>query len=341
MELEIGGLLMARFVGIDVIKQIWETEQPPDFYYTLYVHVPYCYQKCAFCRYHIYNIKNFEQLDTWIDRIKMEIDIYKKILDLRQITFKALSIGGGTPTLLNPDRLEKLYNMLYNSFNIEADMNTIEASPDTLSESKMKALRNLGVNRISIGIETFDSNILKLENRIIHPFPKQVISEARRYFSHVNVDLLYGLKRQTGDTLLEDVNTTAQCGATSITIYSIMERKITYGSKFGDHVRRVLNKANLSGYTLENIGNNDFAFIKEKINRYKFWYELCPYCCTNNIGLGFKANSWNMASEKLYTSTEAPDRFFLQDGIHWAESSFETARFMRKNKELAKKILSF
>jgi len=138
----------------------------------LYLHVPFCIKKCNYCDFNSYSI-NSEDKGKYLENIVKEMNLYRS--DFKDKVFTSVFIGGGTPTILKEDELEYLFNNIYSNFNIHSDAEiSIEANPGTLTKSKLKTLYNIGVNRLSIGLQAYQQSHLDKLGRI-HTFSEGIL----------------------------------------------------------------------------------------------------------------------------------------------------------------------
>jgi len=163
----------------------------------LYIHIPFCKSKCLYCDYpsttnNRIQDKYFENLLKEIDMFNMEFEQNYKI---EKNKISTVFLGGGTPTYVEVKQIDKLFRKL-NNLDIVFDPIevTIESNPETLTEEKLHEYYILGINRLSLGIQTFDNDILKSMNRL---YDNEIIERnyylARRYFSNINFDFILGL----------------------------------------------------------------------------------------------------------------------------------------------------
>ena len=158
----------------------------------IYVHIPFCLSKCAYCGF--YSIPSVKRKVEFLEALKQEIDQRKDYLHSEKI--ETLYFGGGTPSLLNINELETLLALVKNNFQLDPGAEiTLEANPDTLSLEYLQQLRFLGVNRLSIGIQSFFDNDLKyLSRRHNSEHALHCLQWAKQAgFDNLNIDLIYGL----------------------------------------------------------------------------------------------------------------------------------------------------
>lgn len=185
---------------------------------SIYIHIPFCLKKCFYCDFNSYPY--LDMVDDYLDALFFEIRRYK---DLKR-PIKTLYIGGGTPTVLNEKRLYQLIDTLYKNFKIIKDAEfTVEANPETMTKEKIKVLKRTGVNRLSLGLQTYDDELLKVLGRI-HNVKKfeQAFFEAKELgFENINVDLIFGIPGQTKEKFENELKKLIKLEPTHISCYSL------------------------------------------------------------------------------------------------------------------------
>jgi len=160
---------------------------------SLYLHIPFCRKKCNYCDFPSYAGRE-NLIPEYIEALKSELGYYSSIYERPSIT--TVYVGGGTPTLLPEEAISSLFGSIRKDFNVRSDAEvTFEANPGTVTKEKLKALMNAGVNRISLGAQTFTDNLLKKLGRI---HLEHEINEAYEMvrdagFRNVNLDLIFAL----------------------------------------------------------------------------------------------------------------------------------------------------
>ncbi|HUJ69448.1 MAG TPA: radical SAM family heme chaperone HemW [Syntrophorhabdales bacterium] len=160
----------------------------------LYVHVPFCLTKCVYCDF--YSITQTDLIDEWLLAVEQEAALY----GAGEALFNSLYIGGGTPSLLGEERLARLFEALHRHFTFSTDAEiTAEANPDDATRSSLSFMKSLGVNRLSLGIQSFDDRELAfLKRRHDSAQARGSIGAAMDAgFSNIGLDLIYGLPDQT------------------------------------------------------------------------------------------------------------------------------------------------
>ena len=163
----------------------------------IYLHIPFCKKACHYCNFHFSTSMRY--VDHMVNAIRQEIRLRKQDAKL---PVETIYFGGGTPSVLTPQQLKVLLSEVYNQFEIVDNPEiTLEANPDDLSPAYILAIQKLGINRLSIGVQSFLDDELKLMNRA-HNASQAMLSveHAKKEFDNVSIDLLYG----NPNTTLED-----------------------------------------------------------------------------------------------------------------------------------------
>lgn len=196
----------------------------PDVPLGLYVHIPFCRKRCHFCYFRVYTDKNAEDIRGYIDTILQELSRYaaRPVIGGRHPRF--IYFGGGTPSYLSPDQLKFLSDGMKALLPWdEATEITFEAEPGTLTDHKLRAIREMGVTRLSLGIEHFDDHILEINGRAHR---SKEIARAYAYardigFPQINIDLIAGMVEETEEKWQEAVAKAVALQPDSVTIYQM------------------------------------------------------------------------------------------------------------------------
>ena len=184
----------------------------------LYIHIPFCVQKCRYCDFISYCGRE-ELYDNYIEALAAEMKEYKgSVVD-------TIFMGGGTPTALNAVQLDKLCKAINNNFNISADYEfTSEANPGTLDKEKAGVLLDNGVNRISLGVQSFNDYELKKIGRIhdAQTAYKTVELLNNSGFDNISIDLMTALPDQSMDSLMNSLKIAVQLPLKHISAYSLI-----------------------------------------------------------------------------------------------------------------------
>ena len=184
---------------------------------SLYVHIPFCEHICSYCDF-CKMFYNTELCDKYLDVLLKELEdcnINSKL--------KTIYIGGGTPSCLNAYQLERFLFELNRCLDDEYEF-SIEVNPENISEDKIKLLSKYGVNRVSIGVQTFNEKYLSFLNRkhTKEEIIKKINICKEIGFKNINIDLIYGLPNQTIDELNSDIDEFLKLDITHISTYSLI-----------------------------------------------------------------------------------------------------------------------
>ena len=206
----------------------------------LYLHIPFCRRRCKFCYFRVYTDKNARDVERYLAALAGEMAIYSELPVVTGRSLDFVYFGGGTPSFLSARQLRSLVARLEESITWNGAREvTFECEPGTLDEKKLEAIREIGVTRLSLGIENFNDEILE-ENGRAHRSPEVFTSyeEARRLdFEQINVDLIAGMVGETPENWTDCVRKTIELEPGSVTIYqmelpfnTIYSRQVTTGS---------------------------------------------------------------------------------------------------------------
>ena len=200
-------------------------EQPPrDVPLGLYLHIPFCRKRCHFCYFRVYTDKNAREVEQYLDLLAREWDLYAATPAVTGRRFNFVYFGGGTPSFLSTKQLQGLVTRLNaNGAWSGAEEITFECEPGTLTDAKLAVIRDLGVTRLSLGVENFDDRILELNGRA-HRSPEIVraFGAARALgFPQINIDLIAGMLGETDENWRECIERTLALDPDSVTIYQM------------------------------------------------------------------------------------------------------------------------
>ncbi|MFH1826113.1 MAG: radical SAM family heme chaperone HemW [bacterium] len=189
---------------------------------SLYIHIPFCKQKCNYCDFVSYAGKE-ELIDEYVNKIIEQI--HHLTFEIGHLSLRTVFFGGGTPTLLSPRHFDKIINTIicHWSFDICHSEITVECNPGTASLDKLKALRSLGINRLSIGAQSFNDQHLKTLGRIHSSQDIHIMYDNARSagFDNINLDLIFALPNQTLAEWQKDLETALHLAPFHLSIYSL------------------------------------------------------------------------------------------------------------------------
>jgi len=279
-----------------------------------YVHIPFCDHKCIYCDF--YSIITSDNINSFLISLKKEIihcsEKYSADRELISIFF-----GGGTPSLMEPDYISEILETIKTKFEVDIDSEiTLETNPGTVSLEKLKMFRNAGINRVSVGIQSFDNKDLEFLTRIHNSETaiNTVIDAVEAGFENISLDLIFNLPGQTKRKWIKNLEQAVRLPVKHISAYSlILERGTILNKMVLDGKVKIADEdydAELYQTTIDFLTANGF-YQYEVSNFAKLEYE----CVHNNaywhytdyLGFGTSAHSfidgkrwWNLSSLKMY-----------------------------------------
>lgn len=200
-------------------------ESPPDGVpLGLYLHIPFCRKRCKFCYFKVFTDNKASDIERYVAGLSREIELVSRLPVMGDRAFRFVYFGGGTPSFLSPRQLTSLVERLQANIRWDdAEEVTFECEPGTLSEAKLRTLKELGVTRLSLGVENFSDTILS-ENGRAHLSPE--IDRAWEWieaidFPNVNIDLISGMVGENWENWRDCVRRTLAMAPQSVTIYQM------------------------------------------------------------------------------------------------------------------------
>lgn len=273
----------------------------------IYIHIPFCKQKCFYCDFCSFANKN-EMQGKYVETVINEI---KNITHKEKYTVTTIYLGGGTPSILNPNYIKNILQEIKSSFEILDDAEiTIEINPGTVNEEKLKRYKEYGINRLSIGLQSANDKILKNIGRI-HDYKQfeETFFYARKCgFRNINVDLMIGLPTQAIEDVKQTLEKIIQKNPEHISVYSLIieegtiieklinENKLQLPDEETERITywTVVNKLKENGYNQYEISNFSKKTYESKHNT-NCWKQK------QYIGLGTSAHSY--LNKKRYSNT--------------------------------------
>lgn len=245
----------------------------------IYVHIPFCAAKCNYCAFNS-KISTADERENYVDALITEI----KSTSYPLPPTPSIYFGGGTPTILTLNQLEKIFKAIQKNFNVEKNSEiTIEANPGTVDENFLRGLREVGFNRLSLGVQSFNDELLKILGRIHNSKTAiETVTTARKIFENISIDLMYGLPNQTLNDVKFDAETATALDVEHISIYGL---EVEPNTKFFQ-----LNEGGRLNLPTENLCADMYEFIiatlpKFGYNRYEVSnFSKIGYESRHNIG---------------------------------------------------------
>lgn len=273
----------------------------------IYIHIPFCKQKCFYCDFCSFANKN-EMQEKYVEAVINEI---KNITHKEKYTVTTIYLGGGTPSILNPECIKNILQEIKSSFKILDDAEiTIEINPGTVNEEKLKRYKEYGINRLSIGLQSANDKILKNIGRIhdYKQFEETFFFARKCGFKNINVDLMIGLPTQAIEDVKQTLEKIIQKNPEHISVYSLIieegttieklinENKLQLPDEETERIMywTVVNELKENGYNQYEISNFSKKTYESKHNT-NCWKQK------QYIGLGTSAHSY--LNKKRYSNT--------------------------------------
>ena len=270
----------------------------------LYVHIPFCESKCKYCNFVSGNFSRDIQ-EKYLDTLIKEINSYKIQNNVSTIFF-----GGGTPSILTAEDIEKIILAIKNNFKISKNVEiTIECNPNSVSLEKLKKYKKLGINRISFGVQSLNDSVLKLIGRVHNKKQAlQAIKNARLAgFKNINVDLLLGIKENKN--IFQDICLLKKLGVTHISAYMLILEKGTplFNQAKQNKVKLMSDDESVEDYenylkVLKQNGFNRYEISNFCLKGYQCQHNINYWECGEYIGFGVSAHSY--MNGVRYSNTE-------------------------------------
>ena len=263
----------------------------------LYLHIPFCLKKCNYCDFCSFSNLSECEKNSYIKFLISEIKSYKKD---EPIVIDSIFFGGGTPSLLSVSEFSDICRAIAETFVLDSEIEfTVEANPKTLTREKLINMKNCGVNRLSIGMQTIHANESKILGRI-HNFDDAM--ESIRLFDKLgvdnfNLDLMYGIPEQTLDSFRETLRTAISSGAAHISAYGLIVEEGTDFYRRKNHLPLPSEDEEFDMYSLASQMLGEVGFSHYEISNYakegylcrhnlKYWHD------SEYIGVGLAAHSY-------------------------------------------------
>ncbi len=271
---------------------------------SLYIHIPFCLKRCAFCSF-VVTIGREHLIDDYLESLAFEAGRYKGT------TLRTLYIGGGTPTHINFKQLESLIKLIRDNFSFTKTIEwTIEANPEDIDLEKAKLLKSCGVNRLSLGVQSLHDRYLKFLGRA-HTSAKAILAfkDLRKAgFDNLSLDFMFSFPKQSLGEIEEDLSKMTALNSEHLSLYTLT---IEEGTKFSKtnvvldndesraeqyvHVAEFLERKNFKQYEISNFAKPKF----ESKHNQNYWQG------GDYIGLGIGAHSHNKGRRFWNTSNLA------------------------------------
>ena len=208
----------------------------------IYIHIPFCNSKCAYCNF--FSLASKSKIDDYVETLKKEIIVRNQYLGGEEV--RTIYFGGGTPSLLSLRHIEDILELLHKNYNIISNPEiTLEVNPDTIDKEKMISLKKLGINRISVGIQSFNDEDLKyLDRHHDSRHALQVIDDLKSVdFDKLTLDLIYGIPTLTETSWNKNLDIFFSTGISHLSAYALtVEPKTILGQKIEKGILQNVNE---------------------------------------------------------------------------------------------------
>ncbi|WP_426486629.1 radical SAM family heme chaperone HemW [Flavobacterium sp. 2] len=290
----------------------------------IYIHIPFCKQACHYCDFHFST--SMKKKDEMVLALAKEITVRKN--EFENETVETIYFGGGTPSVLSNDEINFLISEVYKNYKVAENPEiTLEANPDDLSAERIFELSKSPINRLSIGIQSFYEDDLKMMNRAHNSAEaKKCLEETTKYFDNISLDLIYGIPGMSDEMWRQNIQTALDFGIPHISSYALTVEPKTALSK--------LIQTGKIAEPQDEVASNHFMILVEMLQKNGFiHYELSNfgkenYFSKNNsaywlgkkyIGIGPSAHSydgekrgWNIANNSLYIKSIQNDELPIE-----------------------------
>ena len=208
------------------LAQLWSDQEKSALF--LYIHIPFCEMRCGFCNLFTTVTHNEDFVTQYVKTLQRQAQRVKSALG--KSSFARFAIGGGTPTQLPIQHLETIFNMAEERMGANLNIPiSVEVSPETATQDKLKLLRERGADRISIGVQSFiESEVLATQRRQTTPQVEAALGRIKEAgFPTLNIDLIYGLPGQTVETWLQSIRAALRFQPEEIYLYPLYVRPLT------------------------------------------------------------------------------------------------------------------
>ncbi|OGO93102.1 MAG: YggW family oxidoreductase [Coxiella sp. RIFCSPHIGHO2_12_FULL_44_14] len=287
---------------------------------SLYIHFPWCVRKCPYCDFNSHALTGELPERAYINAILTELHSQSAKIHGRQIN--TIFLGGGTPSLFSADSYQRLLDALKEALVISPNCEiTLEANPGTVEQQRFKAYRDLGINRLSVGVQSFQSDKLKALGRIHDAQEAQRAIEIAQAvgFTNINIDIMYGLPKQTISEALWDLQTALNTQPTHLSWYHLTLEPHTSFYRFPPPLptEDILRKIEMQGKAcIKNHGLQHYEVSAYSLPHYRCRHNLNYWEFGDYLGLGAGAHSkwtenetgiiyrhWNIKNPKEYLNT--------------------------------------
>ncbi|MCX8011155.1 MAG: radical SAM family heme chaperone HemW [Ignavibacteria bacterium] len=266
---------------------------------SIYIHIPFCEHKCIYCDF--YSLINHSNLENFFNCLKKEIQHFKDDYSIENI-IETIYFGGGTPSLVEPKYIEEILTELRNNYKVsDTPEITLETNPGTVTKSKLEELKSIGINRLSIGVQSFDEDDLKFLTRI---HSKQQAIDCIKWseeagYKNISIDLIFSIPSQSQVVWKENLKLAVEMPIQHISAYSLtLERgtplyfQVTKGITSLKSIEHDSENYELTMEFLEQNGFNQYEVSNFAKSGFECKHNLNYWNHKNYLGFGPSAHSY-------------------------------------------------
>ncbi|HFL2528609.1 radical SAM family heme chaperone HemW [Clostridioides difficile] len=297
----------------------------------LYIHIPFCVKKCKYCDFNSYKM-DIDSKKRYIEDLKIEIELYsnklykdnkyknKECCSLnKNDKITSIFVGGGTPSILTSDEIREVFISIKEMFDIDENAEiTIECNPGTLTLEKLKTMKEIGINRLSIGLQAIQEKHLNFIGRIhtYEEFEKNYKDALSVGFKNINIDLMYSLPNQTLCDWKETLEKVVHLNPTHISAYSLILEEGTelYNMYESNKFELIDENVDIEMYEytinyLKSKGYNQYEISNYSKEGYNCEHNILYWECEHYIGIGAGASGY--INENRYNNVESLEDYHL------------------------------
>ncbi|HEL5883892.1 TPA: oxygen-independent coproporphyrinogen III oxidase [Clostridioides difficile] len=297
----------------------------------LYVHIPFCVKKCKYCDFNSYKM-DIDSKKRYIEDLKIEMELYsnklykdnkyknKECCSLnKNDKITSIFVGGGTPSILTSDEIREVFISIKEMFDIDENAEiTIECNPGTLTLEKLKTMKEIGINRLSIGLQAIQEKYLNFIGRIhtYEEFEKNYKDALSVGFKNINIDLMYSLPNQTLCDWKETLEKVVHLNPTHISAYSLILEEGTelYNMYESNKFELIDENVDIEMYEytinyLKSKGYNQYEISNYSKEGYNCEHNILYWECEHYIGIGAGASGY--INENRYNNVESLEDYHL------------------------------
>ena len=292
----------------------------------LYVHIPFCVKKCRYCDFNSFKL-NIDEKRKYLNSLKKEMELYKE--NFKDKNIDSIFVGGGTPSILNEEEIKILFQNIKNNFKIKDGAEiTMECNPGTLTLNKLKAMKECGVNRLSIGLQAVQNNHLEYIGRVhtYEEFERNYFQAKEVGFENINIDLMYALPNQSKEDWKQSLEKVVKLNPTHISAYSlILEENTELFNMYERNEFELLDEdtdIEMYKYTINYLkyhGYDQYEISNYAKKGFECKHNILYWKCQNYVGLGVSASGF--VNETRYNNFCDLDKY--EEIIHSGKKPIE------------------